>query len=178
MVGCVGGNRLLTAEGIKEKGLSVRCGTSGEPIFTNGATTGAFSYLFNDAVHPDNDGVYSNDKLKTLTTRMDPVAGENLSRSTISGKIIGFVTDVLSVRTGGIGFERGAVYYEKIDTIVVERRWYESATQRALGVEQIGLPYEVRNMSGIPVRGYAYEGNGLYRRETLIINGISVEPAR
>ena len=50
MAGCVGGKRLLTAEGIKEKVLPVRRRTSGEPIFTNGAQTGAFSYLFNDAL--------------------------------------------------------------------------------------------------------------------------------
>jgi len=49
MAGCVGGKRLLTAEGIKEKVLPVRRRTSGEPIFTNGAQTGAFSYLFASA---------------------------------------------------------------------------------------------------------------------------------
>jgi len=70
------------------------------------------------------------------------------------------------------------VYYEKIDTIVVERQWFDSSTNQALGVEQIGLPYEVRYVNGANVQGYTFVGNGIYRRETIIFIGIKMEWAQ
>jgi hypothetical protein len=151
--------------------------TLGGGKFANGAITAGFARAFNDEAHLEksSDAYYSRDKTKILATRMDVVALEDPSRTNTKGKLVGFFADLLSIRKGAVSLGRGVAYYEKIDTIVVERQWFAKSTDQALGVKQIGLPYEVRDVSGAYVHGYSFIGNGIYQRETIILNGTNME---
>lgn len=133
---------------------------SGRGKFTNGAQTGAFSYLFNDALHPKENALTNRD---TVILRVDLELVEvrpfpNTFFGALRDSLAGAVTTVLP----GISSSEVTRFFKRIDTIQDRIVFRDPQSLKILDVDLIGAPREVFNQSNFPIEGFTAEGNGIF----------------
>jgi len=138
-------------------GLGARLGGG---KFANGATTGAFSYLFNDLLHQKENALTSRD---TVILRVDLELVEvrpfpNTFFGALRDSLAGAVTTVLP----GISISEVTRFFKRIDTIQDRIVFRDTQSLKILDMDLIGAPREVFNQSDFPIEGFTAEGNGIF----------------
>jgi RHS repeat-associated protein len=160
-------------------GMLANGGTSsevGNGKFANGVETEAYKNAQGEKNAEGSDAYYYQDEFIELAAEMRYLGKfDNNNRRTFRGKVVGFIADMAGLMRPSASVEFGTGYFRRIRTIQVKRQWYARSTQKPLGNEIVGAPYEVIDLDGTFSPGYVYEGNGLYSRPLTIVNGAPVE---
>jgi hypothetical protein len=124
------------------------------------------------AANPSN--YYQHDVFDFVRSDMRKFDAKIYAREGAIGEFRGLLYDVLGVLTGGVLFEPGAFLYNKIDIydqyVQSFSRWTDEPAGRTPSIR-----VEIQDWNGTVKPGYRYEGNGVYSRPNMSINGYPVE---
>ena len=132
-------------------------------MFANGAITGAFSRTFNDEGEhelPEDD--YKITEFEEKSSRMIRERYESGSRVGLLGKFSGFMRDIVNEIKGGVEIEAGRDIYRRELKLQKKIVTYNGVTHKEISSELIGPAYTAIDVTGTPVRGFSYIGNGRY----------------
>ncbi len=160
------GVELVPSKGGKIFAAAVVGGTSSAVSggkFANGAITGAFSRTFNDEGEhelPEDD--YKITEFEEKSSRMIRERYESGSRVGLLGKFSGFMRDIVNEIKGGVEIEAGRDIYRRELKLQKKIVTYNGVTHKEISSELIGPAYTAIDVTGTPVRGFSYIGNGRY----------------